>query len=381
MNQKLIAPIAAGVLLLLQSCTKNQTSTQTVSQTKHFGSKTLGSTVAYEDPASTAFFQRTSGAEAFDGAFSCQLSNGTVYWFNNDSFVNQLSGGVLPCIFNNHNSTLLQPASHSWNPALTSTLTYAYTNYTLFQPLNSSHWYWPCAALQINGSPFVYLNEIETASGGLGFSVVASTLAAVNTSTNAVTYYGVPNLNGIDFGVGMVQGIDGYVYTYGYKQQGAPSVAANIYVARFLPSSVSTTWQFWNGSTWGSTSTSAAVIGVAPSNGVYISFVNSKYVMITTGFNLQCNQGTAIYGCTSTSVTGPFTSQQVIYNITDKLNGNTPFYYTPVIHPEFNANSQFLFTYCINGYAPCVAACNNNQFLPDTYRPRGVLVPYSVLGL
>jgi hypothetical protein len=377
MNQKLILPITAAVLLLLQSCTKNQT--QTVTVPKPFKARTLASTVAYEDPASTAFFQRTSGAEAFDGAFSCQMSNGTVYWFNNDSFVNQLSGGVLPCIFNNHNSTLLQPASHSWAPANTPTLSYL-GNYSIFQPLTSSHWYWPCAALQINSSPFVYLNEIETASGGLGFTVVASTLAAVNTSTNAVTYYGLPNLNGIDFGVGMVQGIDDYVYIYGYKPQGSPSVAANIYVARFLPSSVST-WQFWNGSAWGSTSTSAAVIGVAPSNGVYISFVHSKYVMITTGFNLQCDEGTAIYGATSTSITGPFSSQQVIYNITDQLDGHTPFYYTPVIHPEFNANNQFLFTYCINTYAPCVAACNNSQFLPNSYRPRGVLVPYSVLGL
>lgn len=381
MNQKLILPIAAGLLLLLQSCAKNLNQNETVPLKKSFSkSKALTSTVAYEDTAVTAFFQRTSGAEAFDGAFSCQLSNGQVYWFNNDSFVNQLNNGVLPCVFNNHNSTLLQPASHSWDPSQTSTLTYAFTNYSLFQPLNSSHWYWPCAALQINGTPFVYVNEMASASGGLGFTVVASALADVNPSTNAVTYYGTPDLNGIDFGIGMVQGIDGYVYIYGYKQQGSPSVAANIYVARFLPSNVSS-WQFWNGSAWGSTSASAAVIGVAPSNGVYISFVNSKYVMITTTFNLQCNQGTAIYGATATNVTGPFSSQQVIYNIPDRLNGNTPFFYTPVIHPEFNANNEFLFTYCINGYAPCVAACNNNQFLPDTYRPRGVRVPYSVLGL
>lgn len=370
--------LTAATLLLAQSCTKNQSRVITGSATAN-KLKVNSGTVAYQDNAATAFFQRTSGAEAFDGAFSIPMADGTVIWVNNDSFYNQLSNGVLPCIFNNHNTTLLQPANHSWDQTQTSTLTYLGSP-TLFVPLNSSHWYWPCAGTQLNNQAYVYLNEIGPASGGLGFSVFGQILGALNPSTHAVTYTNLPNLNGIDFGVGMVPAIDGNVYVYGYKQQGSPSVAANMYVARF-PKSNPGSWTFWNGSSWVSTASSAAIIGVAPSNGVYVQWVNTKLVMITTQFNLQCDQGTAIYGCTSTSMTGPFTSQQVIYNIPDRLQGHTPFFYTPVIHTEFNANNEFLFTYCINTYAPCVAACNNNQFLPDSYRPRGVRVPYGVLGL
>jgi hypothetical protein len=378
---------AALALVFVQSCEKSDlnSSDHNADNSKKIANAVVASpnvsTIAYQDNTVTNFFKRTSGANAFDGAFSIRMSDGRDVWLNNDSFYNQLNtvNNTLPCIFNNHNTTLLQPVSHSWDPAQTPTLTYAGSP-TLFQTLDTSHWFWTTTGVEIGGYPYVYCNEIAQSSGGLGFTTVGQILGKLDLSNNTVSYINLPSLNGIDFGVGMIKGLDGNIYVYGYKPQGASSVGVNIYVARFAASNPGT-WTFWNGSSYASSASSAAVIGSAPSSGVFIAWVNNKVVMVSTQFNVQCDGGTAIYGCKSSSLTGPFSVQQTIYNIPDRKQGHTPFFYTPVIHPQFTANNEFLMTYCINTYAPCVASCSNNQFDPDSYRPRGVRVPFSILGL
>ena len=103
--------------------------------------------------------------------------------------------------------------------------------------------------------------------------------------------------------------------------------------------------------------------------------------MVITQFNYQCNGGAAIYGTTSSRPEGTFSTPITIYNIPDLNSGHSPHYYAPVIHPEFTASSEFLFTYCINGYAPCVTKCISSKAAPDDYRPRAVRVPFVVLGL
>lgn len=378
MKSKLCIYGAALAALIAQGCSKGNQSS--LNQKTSSSKMKADATSAYQDNAVTGFFQRTSGAEAFDGAFSVRLTDGSDIWLNSDTFYNQLNGnGMLPCIFNVHNSVLQQPSSHSWTPSNTPTLTYL-GNAAMFVPLNSSHWFWLGGGFQVGGNPYILCNEMETASGGLGFTQVSQILGQLDMSTHAVTYTSLPNLNGISFGVGFVPALDGNVYAYGYKPQGGISVASNIYVARFPYGNVGA-WTFWNGSSWVSSASSAAVIGVAESNGVYVQWVNTKLVMVSTAFSVQCDQGSSIYACTSSSMTGPFTTQQVIYNIPDRNQGHTPFFYTPAIHPQFNANNEFLMTYCINYYQPCVTACINNQMDPNGYRPRGVRVPFSVLGL
>src|ERR1700743_1398761 len=118
MKSKLFIYGAALAALIAQSCSKNNSSS--VNQKTATPKMKADATSAYQDNAATGFFQRTSGAEAFDGAFSVRLTDGSDLWLNSDTFYNQLNGnGMLPCIFNVHNSTLQQPSSHSWNQANT----------------------------------------------------------------------------------------------------------------------------------------------------------------------------------------------------------------------------------------------------------------------
>jgi hypothetical protein len=339
--------------------------------------------VAYLDSTVTNFFKRTSGSEAFDGDFSTPLQSGNVMWFTNDVFYNQLSGGELPCLFNYHNSIMIQPTATNWAQASTSNWVASSDpnvpngSPQLFWEANTARYVWPGAGIQIGNSVYAYCNIIQ--NSGSSFSVVSDSLADINISTHEVSYKTLPALNGINFGIGMIKNAN-YVYVYGYVNE---SLGANVYVARFDTTAV-TTWTFWNGSSWSSSATSAVSIGQAASAGADIAQIDGKYVMISTAFNTntgKCDTVTSIFSSFSTSLTGPFSSLKVIYNITDRKSGYTPYYYTPVIQPQatVSGSNEFLFTYCINQYAPCLTTCVNSQTDPNGYRPRGVRVPYSVV--
>lgn len=369
-----IAAIIA--LLLFHACTK--TSSSTLQTEKVSVAISNAATAAYQDANATAFFRRTTGSIAFDGALSVPLSNGKVVWLFNDTFYDDLNAdGTVPCIFNKHNTVLLQPANHSWDPAQTSNLL-LYGNPDLFQSITPGNYYWPSAGVEIGNTVYTVCLEMSSSTGQL----VNEIMAGLNESDNTVSYTAIPDLNGIDFTKGMVKNLDGYVYIWGGKLRPNTIGQCDVYVARFPQNSVGN-WTFWNGSTWGNSAAAAAVITTAPSGGISVSYVNTKYVMISTNFNMQCDGGTAIYGAASSSPTSGWDAiaTNVIYNIPDRLQGHTPFFYTPCIHPEFNANNEFLFTYCINTYQPCVAPCNNNKFDPDIYRPRAVRVPFALLNL
>lgn len=366
--------IAILSLLLLSACSKPATkpSTTTLIAT------TTAATAAYQDASATAFFRRTSGSIAFDGALSVPLSNGKVVWLFNDTFYDDLNpDGSVPCIFNKHNTVLLQPANHSWDPSQTTNLL-LFGNPDLFQSITPGNYYWPSAGVEIGNTVYTVCLEMSSATGQL----VNEIMAGLNESDNTVTYTPIPDLNGIDFTKGMVKNLDGYVYIWGGKLKPNTIGQCDVYVARFPQNNVGN-WSFWNGASWVSSAASAAVITTAPSGGISVNYVRSKYVMIATNFNMECDGGTAIYGAASSSPTSGWgaIATNVIYNIPDRLQGHTPFFYTPSIHPEFDANNEFLFTYCINTYQPCVAPCMNNKFDPDIYRPRAVRVPYAVLNL
>ena len=337
--------------------------------------------VAYQDETVTNFFKRTSGSQAFDGNFSVPLSNGNVAWFTNDVFYNQLKGnGMLPCLFNYHNSVLVQPTATNWDPAATSTYTASGDpnvpngSPQIFWHLNLSKYIWPGAGVQIGNYIYAYCNEIQNVSGG--FSVTGAFLANINLTTKQVNYQTLSNLNGINFGVGMIKS-GSYVYVYGYKSVG---LGSDIYVARFNTSTPGT-WTYWNGSSWVSSASSATAIGFAASNGAYVAQVNGKYVLVSTAFTWDCDDGTDVFASYSTSLTGPFSTMKVIYSIPDRNQGHTPFFYAPIIHPQATVagSNEFLMTYCINYYEPCVTRCVGGEQDPDGYRPRGVRVPYSVV--
>jgi hypothetical protein len=375
--------MSAAALLLVQSCSKNESHSLKPSNTSP-KKGVEGGTVAYEDTIATNWFKRNSnslGSIAFDHASSVLLSSGKVLWLMGDTFYNDLnSDGTTPCLFNHHNTILQQPSISNWTQSATTNLTYD-TSPQIFTAV-SPDYFWPGNGIEIGTSVYTYLTVINNSTG----AEEPGQVGVLNESTNAVSYTTVtlPDLKGVNFASGMFQ-VDTTVYVYGTKLLSGYG-NTHVFVAKFSTSSPAT-WTFWNGSSWAATMPDTTrtnltpVVATTASNALTVNYVNGKYVMIYTQFDYYCNGGTNIYATTSTSPTGGFGTPASIYNIPDEVDGNTPKFYTPCIHPEFNANSQFMFTYCINNYAPCIAQCISSEAQPDYYRPRAVWVPYSVLGL
>ncbi len=366
---------SATTMVLIQSCSK--TESRSVHPTAASGNlQTNSGSVAYQDNTVTNWFKRASnslGSIAFDQGASVPLSNGKVLWLTGDTYYNDLnSDGTTPCLFNYHNTVLQQPSTTNWTQSSTTNLLYASSPqiFTDFSP----DYFWPTNGVEISGKVYTYLVEMD------GTTYVGGKVGIFNEADNSVSYtVTLPNLAGISYQNGMFK-VGTTVYVYGTKLTDGYG-DTQVYVAKFSTSSPGT-WSFWNGSAWASAPTAGSgIVATTTSNGLTVNYVNGKYVMIYTQFNYQCDEGTAIYGSTSTSPTGGFSTPVTIYNIPDKVSGHTPHFYTPLIHPEFTASNEFLFTYCINNYAPCIAQCNSSKAVPDYYRPRAVRVPYVVLGL
>ncbi|MEO6149477.1 MAG: hypothetical protein ABIN95_14360 [Mucilaginibacter sp.] len=388
MKTKLLLYGTAFAMLCIQSC-KKETAVKSVSGTN--GNKKVTATVAYQDNTITNWFKRNAnslGSVAYDQAFSVPLASGKVLWLFGDTFYNDLdANGKVPCwtatsgpAFNLHNSVLSQPSTTNWTQSATTNLLRS-GSAEIFKAYNvpgggTNNYFWPCTGVEINNKVYTYLFKMN------GITASNPKLGILNLTTNTVdtTTMVLPNLNGISFNIGMLK-IGTYVYLWGYKVTG-PYAISSIYVARSPIAGGAMT--FWNGSTWVSSAASAAVIATTSSNAVSVSQVNGKFVLIHTYWSLQCSTvsgADAVYAQTSANATGPFNAVTTIYHIPDRKSGAIPFFYTPLIHPEFTANNEFLFTYCINYYSPCVNSCVNSKADPDEYRPRAVRVPFSVLGL
>lgn len=368
---------------------------QSVNNTSQYWTLTMIAADSYRDDDVVRFFQRTSGSEAFDGGSSIALSTGQVLWTSGDVYYNQLnSKGEFNCgqIFNYHNSMLVQPASHSWDPTLTLNAL-SPNGVQVFHDSNSKNLIWPGSGIQVGNN--VYIHGLEVPIGTLTASnqyLCDVTESADGKTLNAVNALSIPNMSGqtaITYSIGMVNPGDGYVYAYG----AGGFLNASVFVARFSTGSP-TVWTFWNGSTWAAapTTASAAVVAQGPVNNNTIGYVHGKYVMIAMDFGFECDVTSHnVYSYTSISPTGPFTHKTVVYQVPDRKQGHTPVFYIPYIHSEFdNGQSELLVTYCVNFYskndgtgAKCLTDCSNPDGSedPNDYRLKAFRIPYSLIGL
>jgi hypothetical protein len=203
---------------------------------------------SYRDDAVVGFFQRNSGSSAFDEGSSIplyySLNKGKVLWVTGDTFYNQVDAkGEFGCnlYFPYHNSALLQPADHSWDPEKTKNLISS-DGPQIFHPANPKNLFWPGAGIEVGNK--IYVHNIEVITGTL--NTVNQYLGVITeTGTNTippVKVVAVPGMTGqtaIVYTVGMVKPRDGFIYAYGIGGY----MAASVFVARFAPAAP-TKWKF-----------------------------------------------------------------------------------------------------------------------------------------
>ncbi|RFZ92562.1 hypothetical protein D0C36_14170 [Mucilaginibacter conchicola] len=368
---------------------------------------------AYRDDEVVQFFRRRSGSIAFDQGSSIPLSyganNGKVLWIGEDTYTDNIgtwnaTDGTFPCyggntiqFFDVRNSALIQPASHSWDPAQTTNLithnsTYKYE--ILPSPNPSDHggtYTWPGVGVEIGNHVYMYAHEGGGSNNKTVIYDFTENTGGVDWGTAVRhTVPGLSDQTAIDYPTGMVKPSDGYVYAYGNLSDAFGG--KYLYVARFA-TGTPFTWQFWNGSAWVSSPSTdgAAQLGtnggssksVLANNSV--SYVNGKYVLVEMDFGYGCPNPADphnLYISTSTSPTGPFTARKKMYAISDKINGVLCNHYVTNIHPQFNnSHNELLVTYCLNYIGSCGNPCTNNKTDPYYYQVKAVRIPYSAAGL
>lgn len=350
----------------------------------------------YRDDAVVRFFNRNSGfmgSVAFDEGTSVPLTwganNGKVLWITQDAWDGsslQLNG-KFNCnnFFSYGNSILIQPSATNWDPNATGNMTRNGSaqgrpkQICDIQPNNT--FAWPGPAVEIDNHVYIQVGE------GSGLTSTDQSLYDLTESASSVwvatrtTPAGLSGQTTIGYAAGMVKAADGYVYAFGTKSVGF-GYELNVFVARF-PVSNPQLWTFWNGTTWGSTPSTAAagVIGQGLGSAT-VSYVNGKYVMITMDQGFNCDASRNIYASVSSSPTSVFSARKQVYTIKEYLYGNYARYYTPAIHPEsVNGRDELLVTYCLN-YSGCgVASCSGNYLDPYFYRVKGIRIPYGKIGL
>jgi len=331
---------------------------------------------AHPDEQFTAFFQRTNGWTAGDGAISIPLSDGRVLWLFGDSHLDDIDAktGTMPCLFQARNAGLLQRTNDFSNPQTMAGKGPGFRSW-FKNSTNNDEWFWPVCGFQSDSTIYVYLAALrKTPEGGMwGWKSAGHDFWAKMKfpEFDKITYTELPSFNGITFGNGFVKERE-TMYAFGGKQKG---LASDVFVARFNAAQPEQTWAFWNGKSWDVNVTNAAAIAGGASTSLHVCKLKEKYLLMSSAFSVGCDQGKDIFVSVSSNATGPFGPAQKIYTIPDLYKDHTPFFYFPIAHPEFvNANGEILVTYSINGYQPCVSACVDGRAIPDHYRPKAFRV-------
>lgn len=332
----------------------------------------------YKDEAFTALFHRKTGLVAGDVALSIPLNNDKSLWVFGDSYIDHYdeSTQTVPCLFQARNAALEMGIS---NPASQRTLI-GENSYTLFEGGDSNYWTWPGPGLVKDDAVYVFQARLRNTGeeGMWGFETVDSLyIAKMHIPTMKVTeYMCLGSRNNISFNNSIVK--DGnYHLVYGIRDNGFGN---DLLVARFTDSDPQTQWEYFDGSGWSANIQNARKIFSEFTSSFYVFKWKNKYVLITTEFSVDCNQGKEIYTYTSDTPYGPFENKTTVWTVDDTVNGNYPFFYMAMAHPEYdNGKNELLITYCINGYGKCFDMCVNGRMDPNHYRPKAIRVPYTFI--
>jgi hypothetical protein len=334
----------------------------------------LAQNLPHVDPQFTAFFQRTNGWVSGDGAISIPLSDGRVLWLFGDSHLDDidLKTGTMPCLFQARNAGMVQRTNDFQNPVTLAGQSPGPRSW-FRNSTNANEWFWPVCGFQQDRAIYVYLAALRnTGEGGMwGWKSTGTDYWARITfpGLDQISYSPLPSFNGITFGNGFVKEAT-TIYAFGGKQKG---LVGKLFVARFNAVNPATNWMFWDGKRWQENVTNAAPVATGASTSLHVCRIGAQYILTTSAFSVACDQGKDIFISTSTSPAGRFSPLRKIYTIHDEYKGHLPFFYFPILHPEFtNTNGEILLTYSINGYEPCVSACLDGRAIPDHYRPKAI---------
>ncbi|MGB2848788.1 MAG: DUF5005 domain-containing protein [Saprospiraceae bacterium] len=334
------------------------------------------------DTGFTQLFRRTSGWTAGDATISLELPDQRSLWFFGDSYLNNVTSingqQRLPCIFSVRNAVMVQAGKNFSTLLDTAAKGLARTFFKTSDNVANDPVIWPNKGYIHKDTAFIFLSRVNSSfqyQDGYLAKMTIPDLKIISLSKNP----SIPD--GYNFGVSVLKNLKGdSLYIYGVKPG---FLSFDAFLARCPINKVLGTWDYYTGKGWSSTSDDLKKLpgtnfSVSPQYSIFP--FKGKYYLVTqeVGF-LTCNLGREIYGFQSTSAFGPFTDRQVLYTIQDTLFGDYMKTYNAEVHLQFSDSCTFLVSYNVNG--ACKSECNGlvGSIPADSYRPKFVRVPWSIL--
>lgn len=318
---------------------------------------------AYEDLQYDKYLTRYSGWNGGDGNYSHLLSDSTILWTFQDSFI-----GVVDNTRNRppdqnvfvRNAGILQKKG-DMNSFIQLNLGSLNNSQTWIQydnlPSNDTkEIYWPGGGHVVNGTFQVLLaHSSYNTSGGLDFSSVDLGIFSLPDMTLQKViknkYVGIMN-----FDSNIYDDADGYTYIYG--NEGA-YLSNKLHVARVANHDLSGNWQFLTNSGWSDTPDSYFIIQDSQTLPNVIKDGSTYYLI-----SQEWGYGRNIFIWSGSTPAGPFTNRRTIYQIPDNSKVVT---YNMTVHTALSEEGELVIAY--NNNPKSFADNFNATGSADLYRP------------
>ncbi|GAB2565664.1 DUF5005 domain-containing protein [Spirosoma areae] len=324
---------------------------------------------AQVDVQYTNFFTRYAAWNGGDGVYSTLLPDGRILWTFGDTFLGLVKPDRNRLPNQNvmvRNAVMLQ-TGETFDGFKTLNQGANTTNagkacFVHAQQQGGNDWYWPLDATVYANKVQVALSHIQrTGTGAWDFKNASVDIAICSPATGGNIEKIIVNKYQGQWGYGgaLCEAADGYTYIYGVMHG---TLTTNVVVARAPQGDLTATWQYWNGSQWGSQPNPYSIYKDA-SDQFSVFQSGGKYYLFTQ----EIIFGRRLFLSESSSPVGPWTNKRLLYTVPAEHGSGKVFTYNALVHPELSRNGDLMISYCVN--ATNFADNFNSPGSADRYRP------------
>jgi len=302
-----------------------------------------------------------------DSTASVPLPDGRVAWLFSDSYLGTVNpdGSRPPDSRMVNNTMVVQDGTSLVSTRHGGT---AAAPEALVKPSQAGEFFW-VADGTVEGSSLkvIYNRYRRSGTGNLDFTLTGTSLATF--SLPALTLSSVRDLPLGDTVVWGSAVLENGGYTYVYGSESTTSALKFAKLARVPTGGLDGAWQFWTGSAWSATESSAARLLSGVGTAYAVQKVGAQYVLLTHENNLVFDPQYVAY--TAASPAGPFTGPQQLFSAPEARPGTPIITYDAHLHPALARPGKLLVSYNVN-------SLDDGANLADAsiYRPRFVEVDW-----
>ena len=311
-------------------------------------------------PEWSAKFAGREGWTGGDEAYSAVLGENRVLWLFGDSLIGKASdeGRAGAAMVNNTVAVqtgltadsafkFIAGEAEDGKPA------------ALLKPNEGPGWFWPQAAIQIEGRLYVFLARIDKSDdpGVFGFRQISQHLAVIDNPKDPPRSWSAkisrvpfvefrPELKRC-FGSALLL-VDKHIYVYGYTETGSRLDRKRLLVARAPAAKLDdfTTWEFRRSDDWNKSPDDAVpqARGLAAELSVSPTPAGNGYLAVYTEHGI----GDQIVGRFSDQPYGPWSDPVLLYKCPEMARDKGVFSYAAKAHAWADDQDSLLVSYCVN---------------------------------